>query len=134
VSLALLADGFLVLLVLGLAFWVNAARGGFVAVVSYVAFGLLLALAWMRLAAGDVALTEAAVGSGATGAVLVAAAMSLRLMETAGSSPSPSWPGLPGPSVAAGAGGDGPDEPGHDDGGGNPACPSAWPPWSCQAW
>jgi hypothetical protein len=27
----------------------------------------------------------------------------------------PSWPGLSGPSVAARAGGDGPDEPGHDE-------------------
>ena len=47
-----------------------------------VAFGLLLALAWLRLAAGDVAMTEAAVGSGVTGAVLIAAAMRLRLAET----------------------------------------------------
>ncbi|MBS0641471.1 MAG: DUF4040 domain-containing protein, partial [Proteobacteria bacterium] len=81
-SFALIADGALVLLLLGLAFWVNAARDAFPAVVGYVAFGLLLALAWMRLMAGDVALTEAAVGSGVTGAVLVAAANRLRLAET----------------------------------------------------
>ena len=81
-SLALLADAALVLLVLGLTFWINAASRAFPAVVGYVAFGLLLALAWLRLAAGDVAMTEAAVGSGVTGAVLIAAAMRLRLAET----------------------------------------------------
>jgi hypothetical protein len=30
--------------------------------------------------------------------------------------PSPSWPGVSGPSLAARAGMDGPDKPGHDDG------------------
>ncbi|MGE0418628.1 MAG: MnhB domain-containing protein [Acetobacteraceae bacterium] len=82
-TFALVADVMIVVLLLGLAYWVNAATGAFVAVVGYVAFGLLLALAWMRLAAGDVALTEAAVGSGVTGAVLVAAAMRLRGTEVA---------------------------------------------------
>ncbi len=76
-----LADGALVLLLLGLAYWVNTAGHAFGAVVSYVAFGLLLALAWTRLAAGDVALTEAAVGSGVTGAVLLAGAMRRRPLE-----------------------------------------------------
>jgi multisubunit Na+/H+ antiporter MnhB subunit len=46
-----------------------------------VAFGLLLALVWVRLAAVDVALTEAAIGSGVTGAVLIAAAARLRPTE-----------------------------------------------------
>ena len=43
----------------------------FAAVVGFVAYGLLLALVWVRLAAVDVALTEAAVGSGVTGALLI---------------------------------------------------------------
>lgn len=80
-TIALVADVMIVALLLGLAGWVNAARTAFPAVVAYVAFGLLLALAWMRLAAGDVALTEAAVGSGVTGAVLVSAAVRLRGTE-----------------------------------------------------
>ncbi|HVZ08595.1 hydrogenase subunit MbhD domain-containing protein [Rhodopila sp.] len=76
-SATLVADGVLVLLLLGLALRATAAADAFAAVVAFVAFGLLLALAWMRLHAGDVALTEAAIGSGVTGAVLVAAAMRL---------------------------------------------------------
>ena len=81
-SLALVADLMLVVLVVGLAFWVNAATEAFSAIVGYVAFGLLLALAWLRLMAGDVALTEASVGSGVTGAVLIIAAGRLKTVET----------------------------------------------------
>jgi multisubunit Na+/H+ antiporter MnhB subunit len=43
------------------------------AVVQLMIFGLLLALAWVRLHAPDLALTEAAIGSGVTGALLLAA-------------------------------------------------------------
>ena len=42
------------------------ARGAFAATVGYVVYGLLLALVWIRLFAVDVALTEAAIGSGVT--------------------------------------------------------------------
>ena len=42
------------------------------------AFGMLLALAWMRLQAPDVALAEAAIGAGLTGALLMAAVARLR--------------------------------------------------------
>lgn len=45
----------------------------FAAVVSYVAYGLLLAFVWIRLHAPDVALTEAAVGGGVTGVLLITA-------------------------------------------------------------
>ncbi len=40
---------------------------------SFVALGLVLALTWFRLAAPDLALAEAAVGSGLTGALMLAA-------------------------------------------------------------
>jgi multisubunit Na+/H+ antiporter MnhB subunit len=43
----------------------------------FIAFGLLLALAWVRLAAPDVALAEAAIGAGVTGALLLDAAARL---------------------------------------------------------
>lgn len=43
------------------------------AVVLFIAFGLLSALAWARLGAPDVALVEAAVGTGLTGALLMSA-------------------------------------------------------------
>ena len=72
----------LALLVLGVAAWTIAARDTFAAVVGFVAYGLLLALVWMRLAAPDVALTEAALGSGLTGGLLVGASARLRRAET----------------------------------------------------
>jgi uncharacterized MnhB-related membrane protein len=52
----------LAVLVLGMAAWTIAARETFAAVVGFVAYGLLLALVWVRLDAVDVALTEAAIG------------------------------------------------------------------------
>ena len=64
---ASLLDVGLAVLVLGVAVWTVAARSAFAAVVGFVAYGLLLALVWVRLAAVDVALTEAAIGSGVTG-------------------------------------------------------------------
>lgn len=45
----------------------------FKAIVLFISFGLLLALAWVRLDAPDVALAEAAIGAGLTGALLLAA-------------------------------------------------------------
>jgi multisubunit Na+/H+ antiporter MnhB subunit len=66
-------DFALALLVVGLAVWTIAARDLFASVVGYVAYGLLLALVWVRLYAPDVALTEAAVGSGVTGVLLITA-------------------------------------------------------------
>lgn len=45
----------------------------FKAVVLFIAFGLLLAIAWVRLDAPDVALAEAAIGAGVTGALLLIA-------------------------------------------------------------
>jgi len=50
----------------------------FPAVVFFVTFGLLLALAWMRLDAPDVALAEAAIGAGLTGALLMTTIARLR--------------------------------------------------------
>jgi uncharacterized MnhB-related membrane protein len=45
----------------------------FKAVVLFITFGFFLALAWVRLNAPDVALAEAAIGSGLTGALLLTA-------------------------------------------------------------
>lgn len=50
----------------------------FKSVVLYIAFGLLVALAWVRLAAPDIALAEAAIGAGITGALLLDAAGHMR--------------------------------------------------------
>ena len=70
-------------LLVGVAGWIVAARQSLAAVVGFVAYGLLLAVAWARLAAFDVALTEAAIGSGVTGALLLGAATRLRPTEAA---------------------------------------------------
>jgi uncharacterized MnhB-related membrane protein len=53
----------------------------FKSVVLFIAFGLLTALAWVRLAAPDIALAEAAIGAGITGALLLDAAGHLRGRE-----------------------------------------------------
>jgi len=50
----------------------------FKAVVLFIAFGLLVALAWVRLSAPDIALAEAAIGAGITGALLLDAAGHMR--------------------------------------------------------
>ena len=69
-------------MVLAVAVWTIAARETFAAVVGFVAYGLLLALVWVRLDAVDVALTEAAIGSGLSGVLLLGAAARLRATET----------------------------------------------------
>jgi uncharacterized MnhB-related membrane protein len=45
----------------------------FKAVVLFIAFGLLMALGWVRLQAPEVALAEAAIGSGLTGVLFLSA-------------------------------------------------------------
>jgi multisubunit Na+/H+ antiporter MnhB subunit len=72
----------LAFLVFALAAWTVFAPGAFAATVGYVVYGLLLSLVWIRLFAVDVALTEAAIGSGVTGILLIGAAARLRGAET----------------------------------------------------
>ena len=81
-SLAPLVDGSLVVLILAVAIWTIAVRDSFAAVVGYAIYGLMLALAWVRLAAIDAALTEAAIGGGLTGVLLIRAAVRLRPIES----------------------------------------------------
>jgi multisubunit Na+/H+ antiporter MnhB subunit len=80
-TIALALDCGVAVLVAILAGWTIVARTSFAAVVGFVAFGLLLTLAWVRLDAVDVAMTEAAIGSGLTGALLLGAAARLRTSE-----------------------------------------------------
>jgi len=70
------------LLVFAVGAWTVFARGPFAATVGYVVYGLLLSLVWIRLFAVDVALTEAAIGSGVTGLLLIGAAARMRDAET----------------------------------------------------
>jgi multisubunit Na+/H+ antiporter MnhB subunit len=69
-------------LIIGMAVFVVSTPDNFAAVAGFVVLGLFLAIAWMALAAPDVALTEAVVGGGVAGALLVMA--SARLPDKAG--------------------------------------------------
>jgi multisubunit Na+/H+ antiporter MnhB subunit len=81
VSFELLYELLVVLLVLVTAAWSVAARDSYSATVGFVSYGLLMAIVWMQLQAVDVALTEAAIGSGLTGLLLLGAAARLRTAE-----------------------------------------------------
>ncbi|TCJ18421.1 DUF4040 domain-containing protein [Rubrobacter taiwanensis] len=61
-----------------LAWRVLITRNLYQAVILFVAFGLLMALAWVRLEAPDVALAEAAIGAGITGVLFLDALGYLR--------------------------------------------------------
>ncbi|MCK1286715.1 DUF4040 domain-containing protein [Bradyrhizobium sp. 44] len=80
-SIATAFEIVLVAVVLGLATWTIAVRETYPATVGFVAYGLLVALIWVRLDAVDVALTEAAIGGGLGGVVLLGAAARLRDAE-----------------------------------------------------
>lgn len=74
----ILFDTVLLLAIVWLALRTLAEVKLFRSVVLFIAFGLLTALAWVRLAAPDIALAEAAIGAGITGALLLDAAGHLR--------------------------------------------------------
>ncbi|QIB33648.1 MnhB domain-containing protein [Ancylobacter pratisalsi] len=71
--MTLALDALLALLLLAVAGFTVWAPGTRAAVIGFITLGLLLALAWVRLAGVDVALTEATVGGGATGILLLRA-------------------------------------------------------------
>jgi multisubunit Na+/H+ antiporter MnhB subunit len=66
-----LLDLILAAAVVWLAWMALASRDLFRSVILYIVFGLLMALAWVRLQAPDIALAEAAIGAGLTGALLL---------------------------------------------------------------
>lgn len=68
------------------------ARGLFAGVVFFVAYGVFVAIAWLRLDAIDVALAEAAIGAGLTGVLLLAA---LGQLARAGAEAPPRRPAIP---------------------------------------
>ena len=95
-TLTLTIDSGLALLALAMAGWTLAVRDTLAAVIGFAVYGLLLALIWVRLAAPDVALTEAAVGSGLTGLLLLSTSARLRHAKI---------PAAPGPALQWAAGG-----------------------------
>ena len=66
-------DAVLCALILAAALAAVAGRGLFRAVVFFILYGVLVATAWLRLDAIDVALAEAAIGAGLTGVLLLGA-------------------------------------------------------------
>lgn len=70
-SLSLAFDAVLALALLGLAGGLLSSRDLFRAVILFIVFGFLMALAWARLRAPDIALVEAAIGAGLTGALFL---------------------------------------------------------------
>ncbi len=77
-TLSTVLDATLALVVLAAAAWSVFAARSFAASVAFVSFGLLATIVWVRLGAIDIAITEAALGSGLTGVLLLRAAASLR--------------------------------------------------------
>ncbi len=71
-------DLIVIVALIGLAWNALASTDLFRAVVLFIAFGLFMALAWARLGAPDIALAEAAIGAGLTGALLLDAVAHLR--------------------------------------------------------
>jgi len=80
-TIASIFDIGLVVLIVAVGAMTIAMREAFSAVIGYVVYGLLLAIAWVRLSAVDVALTEAAIGGGMTGMLLLGAVARLRLAK-----------------------------------------------------
>jgi energy-converting hydrogenase B subunit D len=69
--IAWIVEGFLGLMILCLAWQSLASKEPIRAVAMFVAMGLLIAIVWVRLDAPDVAIAEAAIGAGLTGALLL---------------------------------------------------------------
>jgi multisubunit Na+/H+ antiporter MnhB subunit len=66
-------DMVLALMILGAGLFAITVRDLFGAVVFFIVYGVFVAIAWLRLGAIDVALTEAALGAGLTGVLLIGA-------------------------------------------------------------
>lgn len=69
--MALAFDAVLVFVLVWIAFRALHVDDLFRAVVLFIVFGLTMTLAWVRLQAPDLALAEAAIGAGLTGALLL---------------------------------------------------------------
>jgi multisubunit Na+/H+ antiporter MnhB subunit len=88
-------------LLLALALWTVLVRDTFAAAAGFIPYGLLLTLAWLVLSAVDVALTEAAIGAGLTGALLIGAASRLHATEAAARAEAPGFAVRAAAAVAA---------------------------------
>lgn len=82
-------DILLCVIIVGVALAATLGRDHFGAIVFFIVYGSLLAIAWARLGAVDVALAEAAIGAGLTGLLLVGAMARLSRLEAAAPGPLP---------------------------------------------
>jgi len=103
-------DGAIALLLTGLAIRLLTTREVFEAIVLFVSLGLSLSLAWVRVGAPDLALAEAALGAGVTGALFLNAygQLTRRVGEPGGDEPEP---GMDDPDAGVSE----PDEGGHSE-------------------
>lgn len=91
-SAAFLLDAGLCLLILTAALLAMTGRDLFGAIAFFIVYGIMIALAWVRLEAVDVALAEAAIGAGLTGVLLIGAwAMLNRLGVPEDHKPAADW-------------------------------------------
>lgn len=81
-------DPLLAIGVVAVAWTALASTDLFRAVILFIAFGLLMALTWVRLEAPDIALAEAAIGAGLTGAILLDAVGQLARKRAGDADPS----------------------------------------------
>lgn len=82
ILMAWLLDGLLCTALLLLGWRALTAPDLYQSIILFMAFGLLMALVWVRLGAVDVAMAEAAVGAGVTGAMLLTTLASLQEKHT----------------------------------------------------
>ncbi|TVR08710.1 MAG: DUF4040 domain-containing protein [Salinarimonadaceae bacterium] len=83
---ALVFDGLLALLAVAAAMAAIGGRDLFGSVAFFIVYGLLIAIAWVRLDAIDVALAEAAIGAGLTGILLISALARVERTASSGES------------------------------------------------
>ena len=84
-------DGLLVITLFALAVRALTVNDLSQTVVLFIAFGLFMALAWVRLKAPDIALAEAAIGAGLTGVLLLDAVRQM-IPAPSDDTPAPSDP------------------------------------------
>ncbi len=66
-----IVDALLCIILIMLAWHAITATDVFTAIVFFIVFGMVMSLIWARLEAPDIALAEAAIGAGLTGALLL---------------------------------------------------------------
>lgn len=72
-NIDLMFDGLLCLTVLAMAILIFCVKQIFTAIAIFISLGLVITICWIRLNAIDVAIAEAVIGAGLTGAMLLGA-------------------------------------------------------------